>query len=477
MSKWFSLTAMVLSFLPLISFSQNGSQTNSASQKRLALVIGNGTYSSTILANPENDARAMKSALQEVGFTVMEYENLNQSKIKEAIDDFGMKLKGYEVGLFFYAGHGIQAKGFNYLLPVDAKIQNEQQVEYDCVRADRILSLMETSGTKVNVIILDACRNNPFERSWTRSASAPGLAFMSAPKGTLIAYATAPGCTASDGSGKNGLYTSAILESMKIPDITILQMFQNVRNIVSLKSQNQQMPWESTSLTGDFYFHPVKAAATSIKKEVLEVAKVPVPKSAIVAFSHKELLFPTIKIGEQVWMAENLNTDKFNDGTAIPLVTDNTAWSNLSTPAFCSYKNDDLNKTLYGALYNWHAVNTGKLCPKGWHVPTDEEWTTLTSYLGGESIAGGKLKEFGKTNKSGPETNDLNETKFISVPGGYRYLSGTFFSLGIYGFWWSSTQADATSAWSRSIYLNDCEMGNLNFSKLHGFSVRCIMDN
>jgi uncharacterized caspase-like protein len=174
--------------------------------------------------------------------------------MKKAMDEFGEKLKGYDVGLFFYAGHGIQSKGYNYLIPVDANLKSEAQVEYDCVQADRILALMEASGTKVNIIILDACRNNPFERSWTRSASGRGLAFMSAPRGSLIAYATAPGSTASDGSGKNGLYTSAILESIKIPNLNILQIFQNVRSLVSDQSQGQQIPWESTSLTGDFYF-------------------------------------------------------------------------------------------------------------------------------------------------------------------------------------------------------------------------------
>ena len=138
---------------------------------------------------------------------------------------------------------------------MDARLKTEEEVDYDCVRADRVLSLMESSGTKVNIIILDACRNNPFERSWTRSATGKGLAFMNAPKGTLIAYATAPGSTASDGSGNNGLYTSAILQSILIPNITIIEMFQNVRNIVSGKSDNEQIPWESTSMTGDFYFN------------------------------------------------------------------------------------------------------------------------------------------------------------------------------------------------------------------------------
>jgi WD40 repeat protein len=240
--------------VPVISQSP---PSNPSSQKKLALLIGNGNYLNSTLANPENDAREIKNVLLQFGFDVLEYENLNQNQMKKAMDEYGARLKYYDVGLFFYAGHGIQSKGYNYLIPIDANLKSEEQVEYDCVQADRVLALMEASGAKVNIMILDACRNNPFERSWTRAANGRGLAFMNAPSGTLIAYATAPGSTASDGSGNNGLYTSAILESIKIPNITILQMFQNVRSIVSQKSGKQQIPWESTSLIGDFYFNQV----------------------------------------------------------------------------------------------------------------------------------------------------------------------------------------------------------------------------
>ena len=122
-------------------------------ERRLALVIGNGNYKSSILANPENDAKSIETALKEIGFEVSKYENLGQKEMTKAIDEFGYRLKNYDVGLFFYAGHGIQASGYNYLIPVDAQITTERQVEYDCVQADRILALMEGSGTKVNIII------------------------------------------------------------------------------------------------------------------------------------------------------------------------------------------------------------------------------------------------------------------------------------------------------------------------------------
>jgi uncharacterized caspase-like protein len=236
--------------------------------KRLALVIGNGNYPYSTLANPENDARSIQKALNKLNFTVLEFENLNQKQMKLAIDEFGLKLKNYDVGLFYYAGHGIQIKGYNYFIPVDADLKSEEQVEYDCVQADRVLAIMRASNSKVNIIILDACRNNPFERSWSRSESGKGLAFMDAPRGTFIAYATAPGSTASDGSGDNGLYTAAVLKCIVIPSFSISQMFQNVAKIVTNKTNNAQIPWTSSSLTADFYFDR--------ETQILEKNKLPI---------------------------------------------------------------------------------------------------------------------------------------------------------------------------------------------------------
>lgn len=224
-------------------------------QKRLALVIGNGNYTGTgALKNPVNDARSMKVALEELGFDVLKYEDLTQQSMKRAIDEFGRELTNYDIGFFFYAGHGIQVGGANYLIPVNVHLQNENDVEYDCVRADRIMSKMETANVKTNIIVLDACRNNPFERSWARSTNGNGLAFMNAPQGSLIAYATAPGNTAADGDGNNGLYTSSLLKHIKTPNANIESVFKKVRQDVIKASNGKQTPWESTSLTGDFYF-------------------------------------------------------------------------------------------------------------------------------------------------------------------------------------------------------------------------------
>ena len=235
--------------------SDNLKASVAASQKRLALVIGNSMYMyGGILSNPENDANDIGMKLQQLGFDVMLFNNLDQKNFKKAIDDFGMNLVNYDVGLFYYAGHGIQVKGNNYLIPVDANLSSENDVEYDCVNAGRLLAKMEDAGSTTNIIILDACRDNPFERSWRRATQGMGLAFMTAPAGSLISYATSPGATASDGSGRNGLFTSALLTYIDEPGISILEMFQKVRTYVRERSEGQQVPWESTSLEGNFYF-------------------------------------------------------------------------------------------------------------------------------------------------------------------------------------------------------------------------------
>jgi len=231
------------------------SGTAAVSEKRLALVIGNSNYDhGGSLTNPVNDARAVKISLERLGFKVMEYENCTQKTMKRAIDQFGSELKNYKTGLFYYAGHGLQVGGNNYLIPSDARLENENDVEYDCIRAGRILAKMEAAQTRTNIVILDACRDNPFERSWNRGAKGKGLAFMNAPSGSLIAYATSPGNTASDGSAANGLYTSALLQHLNTPGLTIENVFKRVRTAVMEQSGGKQIPWESTSLTGNFYF-------------------------------------------------------------------------------------------------------------------------------------------------------------------------------------------------------------------------------
>lgn len=226
-----------------------------ALEKRLALIIGNSNYVGTNkLPNPVNDASDMATALKKLGFDVMIYTDLNNKGMRQAINTFGEKLRDYQVGLFYYAGHGVQNEGNNYLVPVDAQPESKNEIEYECLDANRILTKMEDARTRTNIVVLDACRNNPLDRSWSRGGDNNGLASMDAPIGSVIAYATAPGKTAADGNGRNGLYTSALLKALQTPNQTIIQLFQQVRAEVLKQSNNRQIPWESTSLTGDFYF-------------------------------------------------------------------------------------------------------------------------------------------------------------------------------------------------------------------------------
>ncbi len=188
-------------------------------------------------------------------------------------------------------------------------------------------------------------------------------------------------------------------------------------------------------------------------------------------------VYKTVTIGKQVWMGENLKTTKFNDGTTIPLVTDNKAWEALKTPAYCWYKNDaTANKNTYGALYNWYTIGTNKLCPKGWHVPTDAEWTTLTTYLGGENVAGGKLKETGTTHWESPNTGATNETGFTALPSGYRIYYGTYDNIGNFGYWWNSTESATSIAYFRNMYYKVSNVLRSYLDKQNGFSVRCLRD-
>ena len=188
-------------------------------------------------------------------------------------------------------------------------------------------------------------------------------------------------------------------------------------------------------------------------------------------------IYQTVTIGTQEWLAENLKTTKYNNGTSIPLKTTNAEWSNLSTPAYCWYNNDQATfGNTYGALYNWYTVKTGNLCPTGWHVPSDAEWTTLTDYLGGLNVAGGKLKETGTTHWHEPNHGATNESGFTALPGGLRYDDGTFFSIEYGGNWWSSTEYSSTNAWDRSVDFSVPAVGRFDDDKKWGLSIRCLKD-
>lgn len=208
MKRYHVLSAFLITILliPSFGYSQRALRVQ---QKRLALVIGNGEYKSSPLKNPANDANDMATMLRNSNFEVIRKINANKGDMLIAIDKFGKKLRSADVGLFFFAGHGMQVKGQNFLIPIGSYVSTETDIEFEGVAAGRILGKMEAAGSRVNIIILDACRDNPYKRSF-RSAG-QGLARMDAPKGSFVAYATSPGSIAADGTGRNGIFTKHIL--------------------------------------------------------------------------------------------------------------------------------------------------------------------------------------------------------------------------------------------------------------------------
>ncbi|RLD21192.1 MAG: hypothetical protein DRI71_09425 [Bacteroidetes bacterium] len=227
---------------------------NNSSQKRTALVIGNAQYSKAPLRNPVNDALAISKQLKLMGFEVFTYTNAGQAEMKSAIRKFGDALnKNSGVGLFYYAGHGVQSNGKNYLIPVDANIEREYDIEDQGVDSGLVLRMMELYKNPLNIIVLDACRNNPYSRGF-RSVEEGLAPVYVAPTGSIISFATAPGRTASDGDGENGLYTQELIKAMQQPNKNLEEVFKAVRINVAKLSNSEQIPWTNSSLMGEFYF-------------------------------------------------------------------------------------------------------------------------------------------------------------------------------------------------------------------------------
>ena len=226
-------------------------------ERRVALVIGNAAYKSAPLDNPINDATDIANELKRRGFKVIARNNANLRSLQQAVRDFSDEFKKSDVGLIYYSGHGVETKGQNYLIPVDADIRKEYELSAQAYPASQLTEMMEevqsSDGKKrVAILILDACRDNPLTRSWRSSGR--GLARMDAPAGTFISFSTSPGSVASDGRGRNSPFTKHLLQAIRKPDVPIELMFKEVRVGVMDETKGEQIPWDSSSLTGDFYF-------------------------------------------------------------------------------------------------------------------------------------------------------------------------------------------------------------------------------
>lgn len=236
---------------------QGNNPTPVFNDKRIAFVIGNSHYSNSEmnLANPENDAKDVAEKLKGLGFEVVLKLDATLEDMDKGLSSFREKAKEYNVAMFYYAGHGIQSKGVNYLIPTNINNLAEDNMKYKCVDMERVLDVMEDSKCKLKIVILDACRNDPLSRRWHRSAGTRGLSLMNAPTGTIISFSTAPGSTALDGKGRNSPYTEAFLNTLDMPNLDVFHFFQKVGASVLNKTQRSQNPWLSVSFTGDFYFN------------------------------------------------------------------------------------------------------------------------------------------------------------------------------------------------------------------------------
>jgi uncharacterized caspase-like protein len=236
---------------------------------RVALIIGNSAYPGNMaLVNPSNDAQAMADVLKRLGFTVVELRDGNKVQMSTAIAKASDALKGKQgVGMLYYAGHGLQLDWRNYMVPVDANLKSATDVPQQTIDLNSVIDIFKAAGNRMNIVVLDACRDNPFGGT---TSSAKGLAQLDAPPSTFLAYATAPGNVAEDGTEKtgNGLYTQFLLQELKRPTAKIEDVFKRVRLNVRKQSQGRQIPWESTSLEDDFFFND--GVKYTIKPEDLE---------------------------------------------------------------------------------------------------------------------------------------------------------------------------------------------------------------
>jgi len=342
-------------------------------EKRVALVIGNSAYTNIApLKNPGRDAALMADTLEQIGFKVMRLIDGDNRTMKEAMRDFGRELReSGAVGLFYYAGHGVQVAGENYLLPVNANVRDETEVEFEAINVNAFLQTMKRAASRINIVILDACRDNPFASS-SRSASR-GLARVDAPRGTYIAYATSPGHVALDGSSGNSPYTNALAQAMKVQGMTIEEVFKAARRAVLAATQEKQIPWETSSITGDFYFSGSARDAASAS-----AAAVSIPSAAPATDTRAlELAFWKSIEDSTSAAAYKAYLDKYPQGAFAPLAR---------------IKLDELTKT---------AANSRALAPEGDAGPQKDPGFELTFW---QSIEDSKnVSEFESYLKAFPQ--------------------------------------------------------------------------
>ncbi len=341
---------------------------------RVALVIGNGAYQDVPLRNPVNDAKDMTKALHACGFDVIAQTDRGLPAMRTALDEFGRRTSTAGVALFFYAGHGVQVNGRNYLVPLGANMTAENEVEFECLDVGRVLAKMEDAGT-LNILILDACRDNPFARSWRRSLGNQGLAAMAAPRGSFIALATAPGGVADDGAGRNGTFTASLLKYLPTPGASLDDLLTSISADVQRVTKGKQVPWRQSSLTGKFYFIPPTGSTSDTKVVTPPLPPLPPPPHTP-RYSEKY-------ISSVSWKKRKLDRRSNARLQYVPLEIEARFRDNGNGTVFDKHLNVEWQKTPPPDLMSFDAAQ--KRCASfspdqkgGWRLPTVQELATLT---------------------------------------------------------------------------------------------------
>jgi uncharacterized protein (TIGR02145 family) len=451
-------------------------------QPKFALVIGVKSYQYVSpLQNTLNDATDISGLLKTKGFEVIEvYDPKTKRELQDAVRKYFALLqsKPKATGMLFYSGHGMQVDGSNYLIPTGANPEIKADIEDQCLNMDYVMLAIEQAGNPLNIFVLDACRNNPF-RSFSRS-SEKGLNMVNTPKGSYIVYATKPGSVASDGTERNGLFTSKLLDHMNREGLKIEEVFKNVAADVSSESDDQQRPWIASDYTGDFSFTPVKALPFKVDRPIPVVAN----------FGYGSMNTTSVIIKGQEWATKNLNVTTFANGEKIFHAQTEEEWQKANAQkkaAWCNIYFREETAPAYGKLYNWYAVtDPRKLVPSGWHVAKNEEYVQLIENLGGELEAG----EFLKTDAGWLPEEALGGVVFAMdgrqviqksvlhfTPAGSVDGDGTVtHDAQAFGNYWTSSAIDAAEATGVALRQMDGSSVRANYKKSMGLSVRCIKD-
>lgn len=438
-------------------------------EKRLALVIGNSEYTSGRLNNAVNDANKVSAKLKTLGFDVILKNNASNQAMGEVINDFTDKATNYDVALFYYAGHGIQSEGCNYLIPInDNLIKKESDIEYNSQNVNRILRRLEDSGCKLKIIILDACRNNPFERSWHRSVSSAGLVAINAPDGTLIAYATSPGSVAEDGvNAQNSPYTTVFLQTLDKPNLSIFEFFNEVGSMVRLNTENKQTPWFSTSpIEGNFRFNQTAQIANG--KSVSSQKEYSSSSSSAVATTGKINGHEWVDLGLSVkWATCNVGASSPSDCGNYYAWGETSTKNDYSDATYMYYKNGEytyIGENISGTQYDAAHIHWGDT----WRMPTLEEFEELKAKCTWTWISQDGHNGYKVTGKNGksiflPAAGCRNGTEVRGCGGG--------------GYYWSATSHELYYFESYELYFNDVRCRFSSHYSLHlGRTIRPVMD-